>query len=72
MKLAPPATRGVIDSNNLYSLDAIKDRLDVGPAWMKHARECGLRVHRFGRKGFVLGSDFISFLQEKGRIDEQR
>jgi hypothetical protein len=60
--IALPATRGVIDGQAVYTLDAIRDRLDITDAWLRTARRRGLRVRYAGRRAFVIGSDFISYL----------
>ncbi len=67
MKLAPPATRGVVSTQAVYSLEALKDRLEVGDSWLRAARRRGLPVRYAGRKDFVLGSDFAAYLEAQGQ-----
>jgi hypothetical protein len=68
--LAFPATQGVIDASAVYTLDALRDRLNITDAWLRTARRRGLRVRYAGRRAFVLGADFISYLaSSKERLD---
>jgi hypothetical protein len=64
--LAPPATQGVIDASAVYTLPALRDRLGITDAWLRAARRRGLRVRYAGRRAFVLGADFISYLGSQG------
>jgi hypothetical protein len=63
MKLAPPATHGVVNRDGIYTLAAVADRLGVGEAWLRTARGKGLPVRRIGRRAFVLGSELHEFLK---------
>lgn len=70
VSLALPAAQGVIDATAVYTLPALRDRLSITDAWLRTARRRGLRVRYAGRRGFVVGADFISFLaasQERHR-----
>jgi hypothetical protein len=65
MKLALPATLGVVSTSAIYSLDALKDRLGISDAWLRTARRRGLRVHYAGKKGFIPGSEFLRYLEQQ-------
>jgi hypothetical protein len=69
MKLAPPATQGVVSTTAVYSLDALKDRLGISDAWLRTARRRGLPVRYAGKRGFVAGSDFAKYLEQQERPD---
>jgi hypothetical protein len=60
--LALPAALGVIDTGAVYTLPALKDRLGVTDAWLRAARRRGLRVRYAGRRAFVTGADFMSYI----------
>jgi hypothetical protein len=65
MKLAPPATQGVVSTTAVYSLDALKDRLGISDAWLRTARRRGLPVLYAGKRGFVAGADFAKYLEQQ-------
>ena len=60
--LALPASFGVIDANSIYTLPALKDRLGVTDSWLRAARRRGLCVRYAGRRAFVTGNDFVSYI----------
>ena len=62
VSLALPATRGVIDGQAVYTIDALRDRRGITDAWLRTARRRGLRVRYAGRRAFVIGADFIDYL----------
>ena len=62
MKLQLPAEQGVIHGDAAYSLEAFMDRLDVGETWLRSRRREGLRVCYVGKRGFIVGEDFLEFL----------
>jgi hypothetical protein len=64
VKLALPAAVGVIDASSIYTLDAMKDRLGVGDAWLREARRRGLRIRYRGRRAFVIGADLADYLRQ--------
>ena len=53
---------GIIHPEALYTLVAFKKCLNVGDALIRAARGNGLRVHYRNRLGFILGSDWISYV----------
>lgn len=56
---------GAIAKEALYSLDEVKLRLGIGDATLRKARREGLPVYRFGKCGFISGSELIDFLKNK-------
>jgi hypothetical protein len=65
MRLALPAETGVVSTTAIYSLDALKDRLEISDTWLRTARRRGLRVRYAGKRGFVLGSDLAAYLEQQ-------
>ena len=52
----------LIESDAVYQLDEIKDRLGVRKAAWRTMLRQGLPVIRIGRRGYVKGADAIAFL----------
>jgi hypothetical protein len=73
MRLAPPATLGVVSTTAIYSLDALKDRLGISDTWLRTARRRGLPVRYAGKRGFIIGSEFARYLEAQAEEapDEQ-
>ena len=71
MRLALPASQGVVSTEAIYSLEALRDRLSVGEAWLRTARAAGLRVRYHGKRAFVLGSDLEEFLRRRSDGEEE-
>ncbi len=59
---AMPAAAGVISVTSIYTLAALKQRLDITDAWLRTARRRGLRVRYAGRRAFVTGADFVNYI----------
>ncbi|MBM4093714.1 MAG: hypothetical protein FJ276_30550 [Planctomycetes bacterium] len=55
-------TVGVINPEELYTLDALKRRLGIRDAMLRTARRSGLRVYYKHGRGFVYGRDWISYV----------
>jgi len=53
---------GVINPEELYTLDALKRRLGIRDAVLRTARRAGLRVYYKHRRGFIYGRDWISYV----------
>jgi hypothetical protein len=53
---------GTIDPGALYRLDEACGRLGWGDRAMREARLRGLKVHRSGKRLFVLGADILAFV----------
>lgn len=58
---APPSQ--TIESGVVYTLDDFRKRTGLGDFAMRQARRNGLIVHYTGVRGFVIGDDWIDFLQ---------
>lgn len=54
---------GEVRADCVYQLDELKTRTGLGTAALRTARRRGLRVRKIGRKGFVLGADFLAYVQ---------
>jgi hypothetical protein len=53
---------GVINPEELYTLDALKRRLAIRDATLRAARRAGLQVHYKHGRGFVYGHDWINYV----------
>jgi hypothetical protein len=60
-----PNSVGPIEPDVLYPLPIFKRLSGLNNHGMRSARRLGLTVHRFGRRAYVRGGDFISFLGEQ-------
>lgn len=54
---------GVITADAVYTLDEIARRLKLGRWALRTMRKQGLNVHRVSGRAFVIGRDFLDFLQ---------
>lgn len=55
---------GVIRAGELYRLRELQRRLGWGEHALRQAKVAGLRIVRFGREGFVLGSDALDWFRK--------
>ena len=55
---------GTIDKETVYTLAEFRSRTSMTVSAKRAARRRGLKVHRLGKRGYILGSDFIRFLEE--------
>ncbi len=53
---------GVINPDELYTLDALKRRLGIRDATLRAARRGGLQVYYKHGRGFVYGRDWIKYV----------
>jgi len=53
---------GVINPEELYTLDALKRRLGIRDATLRAARRAGLQVYYKHGRGFVYGRDWIKYV----------
>jgi hypothetical protein len=53
----------VITSSSLYTLDAIKRILGIREGMLRAARRSGLVVYYKHGRGYVLGADWIAYVQ---------
>jgi len=60
-----PATTDAISADQLYTLEQFKRVSGLGVHALRVARRSGLTVKRCGGRGYVLGRDFIEFLEAK-------
>jgi hypothetical protein len=59
-----PTTPGVIAADECYRLDEFCRRAGLTASAMRAARRAGLPVRRQGKRAFVIGADWIQFLQQ--------
>lgn len=58
--ITPQRTPGVINPNEMYSLEEVFQRTGLGGDSLRKAERAGMRMLPFGRCKFVLGSDLIN------------
>lgn len=61
-----PAVSGVILKDAVYTLAELRQRLRWQEHAVRQARMAGLRIRRFGRSAYVLGSDVLDFFGRLG------
>jgi hypothetical protein len=59
--------RGVIRSDELYTLSEFKLRLKVTDATLRSARRAGLGVYYVHRHGYIFGDDWFDYVRSAGR-----
>ncbi|TWU20911.1 hypothetical protein [Bythopirellula polymerisocia] len=59
---------GCIRSDAVYSLNHLKEFHNLGAHALREARRNGLLVRKVGRKHFVLGHDWLTYVSEHGKI----
>lgn len=52
----------------VYTLTEFKERTGFKPAGMQKARQAGLKCYYVHTRCFILGSDFIEYLEAKGKL----
>ncbi len=62
----PPTVPGVILPDALYRLDEAAARAGWGGHALRAARRRGLRIHRYGKRGYVAGRDLLDFITRGG------
>lgn len=62
---------GVISLNSAYRLDEAKRRLGMSEHAMRQARRRGLKVRYVGRRGYLLGRDWLAFLETQSKETAQ-
>ena len=63
---------GVVNPDQLYTLDAFKRCIDIKDATLRAARRNGLRVSRVHGRAFVLGSDWIDYVLGQNAAHESQ
>ncbi len=61
-------SEGVVETGRAYSLTAFRKASGLGTAALREARRTGLVVRRVGVRSFVLGRDFLDWLERNGRV----
>ena len=61
------ADDAVIRADEAYPIENFRRRNSMGKHALRMARRAGLRVLRVGRQSFVLGRDWIEFVDKNGR-----
>ncbi|MFV0443670.1 MAG: hypothetical protein ACK5Q5_08880 [Planctomycetaceae bacterium] len=56
---------GVIERGAVYSLDEFLLRTGLSTAAYKQARRAGLRVRRAHKRAFIIGDDWLSYLESR-------
>jgi hypothetical protein len=69
---AKAATTGVISRDSAYSLDEFKARTRTSDHALRQARRAGLQIRYAGRRGYILGSDWLEFIAAAPRQRGQR
>jgi hypothetical protein len=59
---------GMIEPDRAYTLSAFKKVSGLGTASLRQARRSGLVVRRVGIRSFIMGRDFISWLERNGKV----
>lgn len=59
-RIPPGNTMG---ADEIVPLSDLQARLGLGASAIRAARRRGLRIHRIGRKKFVVGRDLIAFME---------
>jgi hypothetical protein len=57
---------GAVDPETLYRADELKSRMGWRDSAFRSACRNGLRVHRAGKRAYVLGADAVSFVTKGG------
>lgn len=58
----------VIRADECYPLPVFKKLTGMGAAALREARRKGLPVRRIGLRAFVLGRDFMEFVENHGKL----
>lgn len=56
---------GVVSASEIYTLEELQSRLQLGRAAWRTARQQGLPVRRVGRRKLVMGRDVIAWLESQ-------
>ena len=62
----PPSVPGTILPDCLYRLDEAAARAGWGSHALRAARRRGLKIARFGKRGYVAGADLIALITKGG------
>lgn len=63
---------GVINPEELYTLDAFTQRLGIRAATLRSARRAGLKVYYVHKHAYIYGRDWIDYVRNsKDRVNGQ-
>ena len=65
MQMAKKQIAGSISEKDAYTLHELKRRLGLSVWSVWRARRRGLKVRKMGGREFVLGRDFMAYLENK-------
>ena len=71
--MAKPAVQvpGQIGSSDLYTVDEFKRRLGLNSMAVWRARRKGLRVYKLARQHYILGKDYIAYVETAGKLSRR-
>lgn len=55
---------GALTADAIYTLDEVKARMRMSDSGLRQMRRNGLKVHRVGKRGLIVGREFIEFVQQ--------
>ncbi len=58
---------GVIRADEVYTVSEFRKRSGLGDFAFRKVRQSGLRIVDVGKKRFILGTDWIKYLNEIGK-----
>lgn len=59
-----PPLRGSVRADEVLALSTLRERFGIGDKGVAQMRRAGLPIRRFGRQGYVLGSDLLEFFAD--------
>ena len=62
------AAAGIVESGKSYPIKTFREITGLGTMAMREARQKGLLVRRVGLRSFILGTDWLSFVEEHGKV----
>ncbi len=71
MAKEPAQVPGLIGASDLYTIGEIKRRLGISSWAMWRARRNGLKVYKIDRRRYVLGKDFIHYVEVAGKLSKR-
>ena len=57
-----------IRRDGAYGLEEFKTRTTLGDAGLRNARRAGLKVRYAHNRGFILGSDWLNYLEDQSTV----
>lgn len=67
MATKPVSEMGPIREGECYPLELFKRNTGLSVWAFREAKRAGLKVRRVGRRGYVLGADWLAFLNREER-----